>query len=243
MFFSLERRPFWSRREWLLLTAGLTANAGQREDLRRILPPSEEPDPALVRLIARLHKILAAREHLALEAMMNPVFRVEFDAGKGSAAFRRHWRPESAGSPVWDILQRLITLPAHRYSDTLYAVPYVFARFPFDLDPLRYVVAVKKEVALLAEPKPDAKRVGTLDHSIVPLANPVQPPVIIPSGGFVELMHPDSGRCFAASDDIYHPSAHRAFFQKRAGQWRWISLAAATTEEPPVLRRHKSSGG
>jgi hypothetical protein len=222
----------------------MAAHAAQREDLRRISPPGEPSDPSLITLIVRLRKIVAAREHLALEALMHSLFRVEFNVGKGPAAFRRHWHPESAASPVWEVLQRLLALPAHRYSDALYGVPYVFARFPFDLDPLRHVVAVKDAVALLAEPKPDAKRVGTLGNStIIPLTQPLQPPVVISSGTFIDLMHPVVGRCFAASSDIYHPAAHRAFFEKRGGRWRWISLAAATLEDPPELRRHRPSAG
>jgi hypothetical protein len=220
--------------------AACAAQVARSEELRRLPPPREQTlHPSLLSLVARLRKIVAAREHLALEALMGPKFRVEFDAGKGPSAFRQYWKPESVDSPVWRILERLLALPGHHYSANLFTLPYVFARFPFDLDPLRYVVAVREEVALLAQPKSDAKRVGSLEYSIVPLAQPLQPPVVIHSGGFVELVHPNAGRCFAASSDVYHPAAHRSFFERRAGQWRWISLAAATWEEPPELRRQR----
>ena len=172
---------------------------------------------------------------------MASTFRVEFKMGKGPTAFRLHWRPQSDSSPIWAILARLLALPGHRYSDTLYVLPYVCARFPFDLDPLRHVVAVKDGVNLMAEPKPDAARVGTLNRSIVPLAKPVEPPVVIPSGSFIELNHPDIGRCFAASADVYNPAAHRAFFERRQGQWRWISLAAPTLKDPPGIHLQKST--
>ena len=233
-----------SRRRWLLLASGVIGQAVQGEDLRRIAPPSDNTlDPSLVSFLANLRKLVAARDHLAWQKMMGVAFRVEFDVGKGPAAFQRHWSSSSATSPVWRIMEHILALPGHLYSNTLYAMPYVFARFPFDLDPLRHVVAVRNSVALLAEPNPNAKRLATLDYSIVPLAQPAQPPVMILPGGSVEVAHPTAGRCFAASSDVYHPSAHRAFFEKRAGKWRWISLAAATTEDPPELKRKRPTTG
>jgi hypothetical protein len=242
MFCSPEFRLFRTRRDWIRLAAGLAAQALYGKELLRIEPPSEDGlDPALVDLVGRLRAIVAARKHLALEALMASTFRVEFKMGKGPAAFRLHWRPQSDLSPIWGILERLLALSGHRYSDTLYVLPYVCARFPFDLDPLRHVVAVKDAVSLIAEAKPDAPRVGALNRSIVPLAKPVEPPVVIPSDGFIELSHPDIGRCFAASADVYSPAAHRAFFEKRQGQWRWISLAAPIMEDPPGLHPHKST--
>jgi hypothetical protein len=121
-------------------------------------------------------------------------------------------------------------------------LPYVCARFPFNLDLLGHVVAIKEGVHLLAEPKADAARLGSLSYSILPLAQPAAPPVIIPADSFIELKHPQLGRCFAASADVYSPAAHRAFFEKRQGQWRWISLAAPTMKDPPELL-HKPARG
>lgn len=201
-------------------------------------PPSgQRNDPTLASFLSQLQKVVAARDHAALTAKMDAAFRVEFDFGQGPVAFRRHWKPESASSPVWGVLQHILDIPGYAYSDTLYAQPYVFARFPFDLDRLSYVVAVKERVPLLAEPAANAKQVALVDYSIVPLARPAQPPVILAPGTYVEVQHPVAGRCFAASADVYQPAAHRIFFEKRAGRWRWISLVAATTENPPQLRR------
>src|SRR4051794_20994865 len=156
--------PSWTRRGWVSLAAGFVAQTVQGEELRRIDPRTEDTlDPGLVNLLTRLREIVAARKYVALEALMLPTFRVEFDVGKGPAAFRLHWRPQSASSPMWAILERLLAMSGHSYLDTLYSLPYVVAQFPFDLDPLRYVVALKEGVNLLAEPKPDAARVGSLD--------------------------------------------------------------------------------
>jgi len=228
----------------MFLASGLTLKLAHAEELRRLPPPEgKSPDPRLADLIGHMRKIVSSHDGAALEAMMSPTFRVEFDVGKGPASFRRQWRPESPGSAVWNILQHLLEIPGYLYSDTLFAVPYVFARFPFDMNPLQYVVAIKSQVPLFAQPKSDARRVGSLDYSIVPLVRPSPLPVIFPAGSFLEVQHPTAGRCFVSSADICHPAGHRLFFEKRAGRWRWISLAAATIEDPPDLKRHTVSAG
>jgi hypothetical protein len=187
-----------------------------------------------------MRQIVAERDYRSLEALMSHNFRVEFDVGQGPRVFRNHWLTESDKSSVWKILQRLLSLEGTFYSPTLYVLPYVYARFPSDLNPLEYVVAVNKEVPLFAKPESGAEPIGLLQHSIVPLVKPLEPPVIIPAEGFIEVNHPALGRCFVASSDVYSPAGHRAFFEKRKGGWRWISLAAATLAQPPRLHRLKA---
>jgi len=194
-------------------------------------------DAALTALLNRMRRIVTERDYRSLEGLMSPTFRVEFDVGQGPRVFRNHWRTESHQSPLWKILERLLSLEGTFYSPTLYVLPYVYARFPIDLNPLEYVVAVNKEVPLFAKPESEAKPIGFLQHSIDPLAKPLEPPVIIPAEGFIEVNHPVLGKCFVACSGVYSPAGHRAFFEKRNNQWRWISLAAATLAQPPKLER------
>ena len=217
---------------------GLSPALVRGDVLRRLAPPgSSHQDPALAGLLDRLRGLVRNRDYRALTAMMAPDFRVEFDAGKGPQAFLRHWRPGSGATSLWDVLERLLSIDGYFYSETLFVVPYIVARYPIDLDLLGHVVAIRDRVSLLSQPAADAPVAGVLDHSIIPLAKPLQPPVVIPSGGFVEVLHPEFGHCFVSSSDVYHPAAHRAFFERRNRRWRWISLAAATLADPPDLTR------
>ena len=52
---------------------------------------------------------------------------------------------------------------------------------------------------------------------------------------FVAVQHPEHGVCYVAGSDVYSPAGHRAFFEKRQGRWRWMSLAAPTLATPPAL--------
>src|SRR3954454_16341014 len=99
---SPETRYFWTRRGWMRVAASLAARGLYGEELPRLEPPGEAAmDPALLNLLTRLRGIVAARKHLALEALMAATFRPEFDVAKGAAGFQQHWQPQSASSPIW----------------------------------------------------------------------------------------------------------------------------------------------
>ncbi len=207
----------------------------------RSFPPMDEAsrDSALVTLLDSMRAAAAAKDYQALESMMLPDFRAEFDGAKGPAGFHRHWAPQSHASPVWEILARLLPLGGAFYSNTLFAMPYVYTHFPIDLDLLSHVVVVKEKAALLASAGGQGAPIGHLGQCIVPLATPLQAPVILPAQGTLELALPDRGPCHIATPDVYSPAGHRAFFEKRAGRWRWISLTAGTLAEPPELILHR----
>ena len=243
MSFFPELRPHvgLSRRKGLLMLGGLACASVFADELRKMSPSGDAPrDTMLVALLNRMRRIVAERDYRSLEALMNPRFRVEFDVGQGPRVFHNHWRIASGQSPVWKILQRLLSLEGTFYSATLYVLPYVYARFPIDLNPFEYVVAVSEEVPLFAKPETGRGPIGFLRGSIVPLTKPLEPPVIIPPEGFIEVIHPELGRCFVAASSVYSPAGHRAFFEKRKSEWRWISLAAATLAQPPKLEPLKS---
>jgi hypothetical protein len=222
-----------SRRWWLGLAAGLCGFV--RAEDARLLPPRDESaqDPALAALLQKIRELAAGRDFRGLEALMAPDFRVEFDAGKGPRAFHAHWRPDSSDR-LWRVLSRLLPLGGTFYRETLFAIPYVYTRFPFDLGLMDHVVAVKENAALLEKAEPDAKRVGTLAYAVVPLAEPLKDPVVMEDARYLRVDAPGAGMCFVAAADVYSPAAHRAFFEKRQGRWRWISLAAATLNDPPM---------
>jgi hypothetical protein len=230
-----------SRRKGLIILGSLACASVFADEFRKLPPPSQGPrDAALTTLLSRMRRIVTERDYRSLEALMPPNFRVEFDVGQGPRVFRNHWLIESGQSPVWKILQRLLSLEGTFYSAMLYVLPYVYARFPIDLNPFEYVVAVSEEAPLFAKPETGGEQIGLLRGSIVPLAKPLEPPVIIPSEGFIEVIHPELGKCFVAASSVYSPAGHRAFFEKRKSEWRWISLAAATLAQPPKLERLKS---
>ena len=228
-----------TRRSWLRLAATAVATASYatpaRADLRSLLPADQSSrDASLHTLLGNLRTIVRHRDAGALCALMPADFKVEFDVGKGPQVFRQHWNLDASASPAWALLDRLLSLGGTFYSDSLFAVPYVYTRFPLDLDRLSYVVATG-EIPVRTEASPKAPRVDVLRHAIVPLATPLTPPAMLTQMPFVAVQHPERGVCYVAGSDVYSPAGHRAFFEKRQGRWRWLSLAAPTLATPPAL--------
>jgi hypothetical protein len=228
-----------TRRSWLQLVAtavAATPHASAAEaDLRVIRPEDESTrDKSLQALLGSMRAIVRRKDSKALSALMAPDFKVEFDVGKGPEVFRRHWESDTSTSTVWPVLDRILALGGTFYSNTLFAAPYVYTRFPYDLDRLSHVVATG-DVPLHAQSNPASARVGMLKHAIVPLVTPLKPPAMLCQQPFVAVQHPELGVCYVAGTDVYSPAGHRAFFEKRQGQWRWLSLAAATLATPPAL--------
>ena len=229
-----------TRRSWLQLVATVMvarppyASAAQ-DDLRSLLPEDQSSrDKSLRALLGTMHTIVRRKDNKALSALMPPDFKVEFDVGKGPEVFRRQWDSGSSTSVAWAVLDRLLSLGGTFYSDSLFALPYVYTRFPYDLDRLSHIVATG-DIPVYAESNLASARVGRVKHAIVPLATPLTPPAMLCQQPFVAIQHPVFGLCYVAGTDVYSPVGHRAFFEKRKGKWRWLSLAAATLATPPVL--------
>jgi hypothetical protein len=231
-----------SRRDLLRLLAGTACAAPLPAEFAK-LPPVDEAgrDAGLAALLAKIRGFTARRDARGLESLMLPTFRVEFDYGKGPQAFHRRWQPESRNTALWTVMQRLFELGGTFYSDTLFAMPYVFTRFPPELDPLAHVVAVKAGARMLDRPAAGGSPLAMPDYAILPLANRLQPPVSVTPARYFEVKTGDAGHAYVADADVYSPAAHRAFFEKRAGRWRWITLVCATLAEPPDLKHPKHS--
>lgn len=228
-----------TRRSWLRLagTALVAAShaAPAHAELRPLRPEDQsERDASLQALLGTMREIVRSKDAKALLALMAPDFKVEFDAGKGPTVFRSHWQLDAAGSRVWPVLNRLLALGGTFYSNSLFALPYVYTRFPHDLDRLDHVVTTG-EIPMRAAANATGARVGVLKDAIVQLASPLTLPAVLADVPFVAVRHPEHGVCYVAGSDVYSPAGHRVFFEKRQGRWRWLSLAAATLATPPAL--------
>ena len=136
-----------TRRSWLLMAAaglvtGPSYASAAENDLRSLMPEDQSArDKSLQALLGTMRTIVRRKDSEALCGLMLPDFKVEFDVGKGPDVFRDHWDSETPTSLVWAVLDRLLALGGTFYSDSLFALPYVYTRFPHDLDRLSYVVA------------------------------------------------------------------------------------------------------
>jgi hypothetical protein len=181
----------------------------------------------LTALLTRLRNIVAKKDAPALLSLMRPTFRVGFDAGKGPAAFRSLWKPELESSELWPLLERLLALGGTSYSPTLFCIPYVYTKFPVDLDPLSHVVVLREQVGVRRSPAESAAIISNLSYDIVRTAQSLAVPVRLEREAWVAVITSAGETGFVPSQDVYSPAEHRVFFEKQKGAWRWLSLACA----------------
>ena len=178
-------------------------------------------------LLTRLRNIVSKKDAAALLSLMGPKFRVGFDAGKGPAAFRSTWQPELESSEVWPLLARLLALNGTFYSPTLFCIPYVYTKFPVDLDPLSHVIVVRDQAAVRRSPDDSSTIIANLSYDIVRTAHSLAAPVRLEREAWVAIITAADESGFIPAQDVYSPAEHRVFFEKQKGAWRWLSLACA----------------
>lgn len=237
----------WTRRGWCLAAcAALQVRVkgqeqGQRQEQqqesledewRRIVPgESPERDPALAALLAEMKSIQERKDRGGLLRLQDADFRVEFQGGTGPEDFAKRWFAKKGSSALWDLLGRLLEMRGVFYSETLYVLPEVYANFPQDLDPSAHVVAVQAtEWRAAAEAGDEVIPVPAC--TILPLAEQSGEP-----RGTLLVRHPQKGAGRVSLRAVYSPLAHRMFFEKRKGEWRWISLVSADNAKAPSVGR------
>jgi len=198
------------------------------QELRRLEPSaSATSDQEFLAFIGRIKDISARKDAKSLLSLIGPVFRVDFDFGKGPAAFSKRWRPQDPSSELWRVLDRMLALPAKRYDETLYVVPYVYGSFPIDLDPLSHVVTIGEAAAIRDAADSTAKELGRFGHAIIPTAERLTVPVRLDRQEWLKVA-PSAGIVgYVSSSDVYSPAEYRGFFEKQRGKWRWLSLVCA----------------
>ena len=197
------------------------------------MAPGEGPerDPALAELLGEMKSLQKRQDRVRLLRLMDRDFRVEFQGGNGPEDFSKRWFAKKGNSALWDLLGRLLEMRGVFYSETLYVLPDVYANFPQDLDPSAHVVTVQEtEWKAVAEAGEEAIPVPVC--TILPLGQEASAP-----GEGLLVRHPQKGAGRVSALSVYSPLAHRMFFEKRKGEWRWISLVSADTAKAPNAGR------
>lgn len=210
----------WTRRQ--MLGACALAGWAQDKEWRRVPRgmESESKSPALAALLGELGDALERERSRSLIRHIGKDFRVDWEGGSGPEDFQARWMGRKGSAELRAVLRRLLRMRGHFYTDHLFVLPDVYALFPMDLDPQQHVVATAETKLLRGE--------GEESRSEV-----------VPEGGILELWRgaESSGEAIRVKDldgaaaevaraDVYSPLGYRAFFEKRAGEWRWISLVA-----------------
>ncbi len=176
----------------------------------RRLPPVDESarDPSLVAYLAKFRDAVEKMDRGALLPLVDPAIKLGFGGEDGIANFQ----------PDWPLLQRLLNLGG-AWKAGSYSVPYVFVKFPDELDPFDYAAVTGTGVWLRERPSADARGLRQLTYDIVKVDEQGE------EWWKVETLSGQRG--YISARFIASPIGYRAIFQKNPrGEWKLSALLA-----------------
>ena len=208
-----------------LLLAGFAPPVAAQ--VARLYPVDEAArNPGFFVFRARLLEAVARRDTTALMASVAQEIRNSFGGNDGALEFRQTWRLDQPDSPVWAQLAAVLALGGSFRDDTTFVAPYVFSRFPQELDGFEHLAVIGSGVRVRAGADSTAAVIGGLSFDVVRRARPQGGAVEAERSGWtaVELAGGRAG--YVASRYLRSPIGYRAYFTKRAGRWVMLSLVA-----------------
>ena len=212
-----------SCKPWMLV-AGLVLSCVNAPTAKaRTLPARDECTSlsGFTQFRARLEAAVARRDTAFLLSIVDPKITFNFGGGSGQAAFAWEWKLKGREpSPIWQELAQMLLLGCASDEGTA-SMPYLFSRFPDDLDAFEGGVVVVKPGARLWT-RPNARPTLTIplwtviEQSEVPGERESWRKVTLPGGR--------SG--FARNADVRSPIDYRVIFERRKGRWVMTSFIA-----------------
>ena len=186
----------------------------------RTLEPVDElaKDPELAKLIATLLKACDDKDFKAFEAAMSPDALASFGGDAGPAGFRTVYGIDDPDSPFWDDFRAALLQGGAFIEDGLYAAPYVYAKWPEDIDSFEYVVATGDKTTLYAKPDASSKALADVTHQFLRLPGD-DSGANGPEGWMAVTADGVAG--FVKIAETASPVGHRAIFQKTVNRW-WL---------------------
>jgi hypothetical protein len=174
-----------------------------------LLPVDESGrDPSLVAYLTKLKDAVSKHDLDALLPLIDAMIELSFGGENGIANFR----------PDWPLLARLLAMGG-AWQEQAFCFPYVFAKFPEDLDPFEHAAVTGQGVWLREAPAASARGVRQLSYEIVKVDDQGEEWWKVTTLG--------GERGYVSARFIAGPGGYRAIFEKSArGEWKMSALVA-----------------
>jgi len=189
--------------------------------IRRLDPVDEaRQQPDFLAFRTELQQTVAKRDVEALLRIVHPQIKNGFGGDDGIAAFRRLWRLDEGNSELWAELGAVLSLGGTFQGPETFVAPYVFSRWPDDLDSFDHVAVVGSGVRVRSGPSTDTRPLESLTFAILRRGD----------GGDEQPWTPvvlaDGRKGFVASRYVRSPVGYRAYFSRAGGRWQMTLLVA-----------------
>lgn len=170
---------------------------------------------------ARLQAAVARRDVASALGVLGKDVKLSVGGDEGIEDFKKTWQPASPDSRLWEVLAATLALGGSFSADGTFRAPYLFAKWPQDKDPFTHMAAIGSGIRVRSAPIANSAGVGTLDFSIVELADSsasdakwLRVRLAPDRTGFVEARY------------LRSPIDYRVNFAKPEGRWQMVFFPA-----------------
>jgi len=191
-------------------------------DAQAVLTPVDEAaiQPDFFSFRAQLAAAVARRDAAAVLAAVDEQVRTGFGGDDGRAAFERQWLPDRPDSRLWEALGAVLALGGSFTGAQQFSAPYVYSRWPEDLDAFEHVAVIASDVRLRAAPRAEAAVIGRASFVVLELAGPAT------ADGWFPVRTPDGRAGYVAHALARSPLDYRAIFERRDGRWQLVAFVS-----------------
>jgi hypothetical protein len=205
------------------------ATASSAQELK-LLPVDEgAADASWPRFKARLIEALARRDQQFLLDLVDR--KVRNTSGiEGQAEFKKLWEPQSADSPLWTELPKLLFLGSvfvkRDAKSSELCAPYVYYKWPENAagNPTGAIVA--KETLLKTDPAADSTTLAALSYDLVTVIDWEVADKSKESPQKWVKLKAGAREGYVAEEHVRSPLEYRACFVNTGGRWRLVELDA-----------------
>lgn len=169
---------------------------------------------------AQLQAALARRDLDAVLPMISPDVKLSFGGDHGMEGLMLMWRPRAADSELWGTLSQVLALGG-TFDGDMFAAPYVYSRWPRDVDPFEHVALVAADVPVRTAPREDAAVLVRGSFDVLPLVR-----TNTEVEGWTAVRAGNGGTGYVAAALARSPIDYRAFFERRDGRWQMVIFLA-----------------
>lgn len=198
----------------------------------RKLPPVDEAasDASWIRFKKRLQAAIDSRDKQYLLSILDKNVRNQTEKTRGVAQFRRQWELDTPDTTVWRELQTALQLGSAWFKREKgpreLCVPYLLAKWPFDVEPVNNAVVISRETTMQAEPSNTSAALGMLSYDIVAVSDWEVDDKTDPRQKWVRIRHGNRDG-FVLEEHVRSPIEQAACFVKSGNGWRMTAFAPA----------------
>lgn len=186
-----------------------------------VLKPVDEAgkDPSFLAFRKKLVMVVQKRDVAGLKAVVDSKINYSFGADPaGWPGFKKFFEPERPDSEFWGELAKVLAHGGAFGKDGSFQAPYYSACWPETLDPFQYGAVLGEHVKARGKADAAAPPVGELSYNLVE--------VVEAGPEWNKIKLPQGGTGYVARSDYGSPVDYRAFFEKKAGQWKMTTFIA-----------------